>query len=245
MVSSIALSASAMCALAADPCQHAPPCSQATPLAGRPPAPSPYHHRAPGMRAQYSPAQQQQQHRSHPAAPPSPASSRLSNIAQRSSASAGPASPARPSPGAGVRSSGFSIRSAASGGSAGSGGSGGSGGAGYDRNADPAELFVRQDRIGACCFLSLSLAVLHEDGRKVRPRRQARREVEAAQAPLAESTLHDERELTLSPFPRRRQGLVRRGVQGLLGQDAESGRDQGCVLARSQAGWPRSCLLGS
>jgi len=165
LVSFIALSASATCALATDPRQHAPPCSQATPLAGRPPAPSPYHHCAPGMRAQYSPAQQQQHHnRPHPAAPPSPASSRLSNIAQRSSASAGPASPARPSPGAGVRSSGFSIRSTASGGSAGSGGSGGSGGAGYDRNADPAELFVRQDRIGACCFLSLSPSVLREGG---------------------------------------------------------------------------------
>ncbi|GAA5840955.1 hypothetical protein JCM9279_001272 [Rhodotorula babjevae] len=106
------------------------------------------------MRAQYSPAQQQQQQlpRPHPAAPPSPASSRLAHIAQRSSAAPGPASPSRASAGAGVRSSGFSVRSAASGGSAGSGGSGGSGGAGYDRNADPAELFVRQDRIGKGSF---------------------------------------------------------------------------------------------
>lgn len=68
-----------------------------------------------------------------------------------------PALAAAPSPGSSSRFTQLSRRSSSSGGS-GSGGfaggsirSGGSGGSGeYSRNADPAELFVRQDRIGAC-----------------------------------------------------------------------------------------------
>ncbi|BGP38751.1 hypothetical protein JCM10449v2_002688 [Rhodotorula kratochvilovae] len=65
-----------------------------------------------------------------PARPPaSPASSRFTQRSTLSAAGGGSA---------------FSVRRA------GSGGSGGSGG--YDRNADPAELFVRQDRIGKGSF---------------------------------------------------------------------------------------------
>lgn len=108
------------------------------------------------MRAQYSP----QQHRPAPApapaaAPSSSPASRFAGIAQRGPGVGSPARSAGSTPAAAPPAGGsaFSVRSVASGRSAGSGGSA------YDRNADPATLFVKQVRIGASpALLPLSSA---------------------------------------------------------------------------------------
>ncbi|TNY24501.1 kinase-like domain-containing protein [Rhodotorula diobovata] len=110
----------------------------------RAPAPPAAH-----MRAQYSP----QQHRPAPApapaaAPSSSPASRFAGIAQRGPGVGSPARSAGSTPAAAPPAGGsaFSVRSVASGRSAGSGGSA------YDRNADPATLFVKQVRIGKGSF---------------------------------------------------------------------------------------------